>query len=56
MELPDDTIEQFRAGFAALRADFGVPGDHPPEVHAAAEEAALRPFDVVELGGSPGRW
>jgi len=56
MELPDDTIEQFRAGFAALRADFGVPGDHPPEVHAAAEEAALRPFNVVEPGGSPGRW
>jgi len=56
MELPDDTIEQFRAGFAALRADFGVPGDHPSEVHAAAEAAAARSFDVVEPGGSPVRW
>lgn len=57
MVLPDDTIADFREGFAKLRADFDVPGPHPPDVLAAAEEAARRPFDVVRPGtGRPGRW
>jgi exoribonuclease R len=57
MVLTHDTIDDFRAGFAQLRADFEVPGGHPPEVLQAAEEAAARPFDVVEAGvRAPGRW
>ncbi|WP_051062752.1 RNB domain-containing ribonuclease [Ilumatobacter nonamiensis] len=55
--LPDDTIGDFRDGFAKLRADFDVPGEHPPGVIAAAEAAASRPFDVVpSTTESPGRW
>ncbi|MFK7918674.1 MAG: RNB domain-containing ribonuclease [Ilumatobacter sp.] len=56
MTLPDDTTDDFRAGFAKLRADFDVPGDHSDEVQAAAEDAAARPFDVVAPGPNPGRW
>ena len=47
---------EFAAGFARLREDFDVPGEHPEDVLRAAEEAAQRPFDVVEPGGEPGRW
>ncbi|MGB3735464.1 MAG: RNB domain-containing ribonuclease [Ilumatobacter sp.] len=56
MMLPDDLAEDFRDGFAQLREDFDVPGEHPAEVRAAAEVAANRPFDVVEPGGTPERW
>ncbi|MGA9275859.1 RNB domain-containing ribonuclease, partial [Ilumatobacter sp.] len=60
MLLPADTIDDFRMGFAKLRDDFDVPGPHPPEVIAAAEEAAARPFDVVPANGAngecPSRW
>ncbi len=56
MLLPDEFAEDFRDGFAQLRADFDVPGPHPPEVRAAAEVAAQRPFDVVSAGGTPDRW
>lgn len=56
MLLPDDLAEDFRTGFAKLRTDFDVPGDHPPEVLEAAEVAASRPFDVVRPGGTPERW
>ena len=60
MLLPDDDVVEpggeFAAGFARLRDDFDVPGEHPPEVLRAAEEAARRPFDVVEPGGETGRW
>lgn len=56
MGIPGDTIDQFRAGFAALRADYGVPGEHSDEVNAAAEDAAARPFDVVRPGEPAGRW
>ncbi len=45
MLLPQDTLADFREGFAALRDDFEVPGDFPAEVLAAAEEAAARPLD-----------
>ncbi|MFK8024674.1 MAG: RNB domain-containing ribonuclease [Ilumatobacter sp.] len=54
--LPDDTVDDFRDGFAALRSDFDIPGEHSAEVRQAAEEAAARPFDVVKPGGKPGRW
>lgn len=54
--LHDDFVEDFRDGFARLRADFDVPHDHPDAVKAAAEKAAARPFDVVEPGTTPGRW
>ena len=55
--LPDDTIADFREGFARLRADFDVPGEHSNEVNDAAEVAASRPFDVVVPGaGTPNRW
>ncbi len=56
MLLPDDTTEDFREGFAKLRDDFEVPGDHPDDVKAAAEDAVTRPFDVVQPGGEPQRW
>ena len=56
MLLPDELAEDFRDGFAKLRADFEVPADHPADVQAAAEAAAARPFDVVEPGGTPERW
>jgi len=53
----ESVVGDFRAGFAKLRADFDIPGEHPPEVLAAAEEAAERPFDVVQPGaGTPQRW
>ncbi|MFN3255770.1 MAG: RNB domain-containing ribonuclease [Ilumatobacter sp.] len=49
--------DEFRRGFERLRADFDVPGPHPPEVLAAAQEAAARPFEVIVPGtGAPGRW
>ncbi len=54
--VPAQTAAEFREGFDRLRDDFDVPGEHPPEVVAAAEEAASRPLDVVEPGGEPGRW
>lgn len=55
--LPDDTVTDFQTGFAKLRSDFDVPGDHPVDVERAAEEAATRPFDVVSPStASPGRW
>lgn len=47
LSLSTDTVADFRAGFARLRDDFDVPGEHPPEVVRAAEEAAARPFDTV---------
>lgn len=56
MILNQELRADFREGFDALRADFEVPGDHPSEVQAAAEEAANRPFDVVEPSASPERW
>lgn len=56
MLLPDEFAEDFREGFAKLREDFDVPGDHPAEVRDAAEEAAARPFDVVDAGATPKRW
>ncbi len=56
MLLPDELAEDFRDGFAKLRDDFDVPGDHPEAVHAAAQEAADRPFDVVQPGGVSERW
>jgi exoribonuclease R len=55
--LSDDTVADFREGFAKLRSDFSVPTEHPAAVVAAAEDAAARPFDVVSSGSSePGRW
>jgi len=49
VRLPDDTLDrirgEFRDGFAALRADFDVPGEFPADVLAAAEAAVIRPFD-----------
>lgn len=54
--IPDDDLEDFRDGFARLRDDFDVPGEHPDEVQAAAEVAAARPFDVVKAGESAGQW
>ncbi len=56
MTLLTDTTQDFDAGFARLRDDFDVPGDHPPDALAAAEDAAARPFDVVAPGGDAGRW
>lgn len=56
MLLPDDLADDFREGFAKLRDDFDVPGEHPADVQAAAEDAADRPFDVVAPGGTPRRW
>ena len=56
MLLPDELADDFRDGFAKLRQDFDVPGEHPADVQAAAEAAAARPFDVVEPNGSPERW
>jgi exoribonuclease R len=57
MLLSDDTVADFRDGFAKLRSDFGVPGTHSADVVAAAEEAASRPFDIVSAGSSePGQW
>ena len=55
-DAPDDRSDELRAGFERLRDDLDVPGPHPPEVVAAAEEAARRPLDVVDPGASPGRW
>ena len=55
--LPNETSSDFQRGFDRLREDFDVPGEHPPDVLQAAEEAASRPLDVVERGsGEPGRW
>lgn len=54
--IPDDLVEDFRDGFAQLRTDFDVPGEHPDHVKAAAEQAASRPFDIVQPGQSPGQW
>ena len=55
--IADDTLADFRAGFAQLRVDFEVPGDHSADVLAAAEEAAARPFDVVSATTTdPGQW
>ncbi len=55
--LSRDTAHHFHAGFARLRDDFDVPGDHPDDVLRAAEAAAARPFDVVAPGhGAPDRW
>ncbi len=54
--LPDDTTADFADGFAKLRADFDIPDGHPDAALAAAEDAAARPFDVVEPGGSAQRW
>ncbi|BAN01219.1 RNB domain-containing ribonuclease [Ilumatobacter coccineus] len=54
--IPDDDVEDFREGFARLRDDFDVPGEHPDEVKAAAEVAAARPFDVVQPGEPAGQW
>jgi exoribonuclease R len=49
MLLPQDTLDDFGSdfhdGFAALRADFDVPGEFPPDVLDAAERAAERPTD-----------
>jgi len=57
MVLPDDTIHDFHEGFARLRGDFDVPGEHPPDVLEAADSAAARSFDVVHPGPTaPGRW
>ncbi|MEM1332858.1 MAG: RNB domain-containing ribonuclease [Actinomycetota bacterium] len=67
MTLPDDTAAEFRVGFARLREDFDVPSGHPDEVLAAAEDAAARPFDVIDppstsagvmpgQGPGPSRW
>ena len=56
MLLPDELAADFAEGFAKLRDDFDVPGEHPADVLAAAEEAADRPFDVVQPGGTPQRW
>ena len=50
--LHDDVLADFRDGFAKLRDDFEVPGPHPPDVIAAAEVAAARPFDIVAPGGA----
>jgi exoribonuclease R len=47
MQLPHETLNDFREGFARLRDEFDVPGDFPPAVLDAAETAARRP-----LGGS----
>ena len=44
MQLPSDTLDDYREGFAQLRDDFDVPGEFPPEVLAAAEVAAQRPL------------
>ncbi len=55
--LPDDTVADFRDGFAKLRRDFEIPSDHPADVVRAAEVAAARPFDVVQPGSrTPDRW
>jgi exoribonuclease R len=56
MRLPDDTLDDFRDGFARLRDDFDVPADHPDDVRAAAEVAAARPFEIVSPGSAPQRW
>ena len=57
MVLPDDTIEDFHEGFARLRDDFDVPGEHPPDVLEAADAAAARSFDVVQPAPTaPSRW
>ncbi len=42
---PDDVKADFVEGFAALRADFDVPGEFPAAVLDAAADAAGRPFD-----------
>ena len=56
-QLPSETLSDFRAGFARLRADFEIPDEHPGEVRQAAEDAASRSFDVVQARTpSPTRW
>jgi len=55
--LSDDTMVDFRHGFARLRADFEIPGPPPGNVVEAADEAARRPFEVVDASTeAPGRW
>lgn len=56
MYISDDTLDDFHEGFAQLRDDFDVPGDHPEPVAAAAEVAASRPFDIVQPGEAAGQW
>ncbi len=56
MYISDDTVEDFHEGFAKLRDDFDVPGDHPESVKAAAEEAASRSFDIVQPGQAATQW
>lgn len=57
MVLPDDTIADFREGFAKLRSDFEIPGRHSPAALAAADVAAARAFDVIQPDGAPPhRW
>lgn len=52
------SADDFAEGFRTLRDDFDVPDEHPPEVKAAAAEAATRPFDIVpaSAASSAGRW
>jgi hypothetical protein len=50
MVLPDDMIDDFHDGFAQLRRDFDVPGEHPLDVLAAADAAAAT-FAPAEQNG-----
>jgi exoribonuclease R len=43
MRLPDRGDEQLRLGIERIREEFAVPGEFPPEVLAAAADAARRP-------------
>jgi exoribonuclease R len=45
MRLPEATEEAIESGLERIREQFDVPGEFPPEVLAAAEEAARRPPD-----------
>ncbi len=44
MQVPAETLDDFREGFAQLHADFDIPSEFPPDVLAAAEAAANRPL------------
>jgi exoribonuclease R len=49
MRLPDRRDEQLRLGIERIREEFAVPGEFPPEVLAAAEDAAQRPSGAEHL-------
>jgi exoribonuclease R len=51
---PDEARDALRAGFSAIRAEFGLPGEFPPDVLEDADRAAREPLpDLPDYTGLP---